>query len=113
MNLDTTILALASLFLAILLWLWHTDKDTPFDLTALFIDSRTKRVSLMKVGQAIAMLTSTWVLIYETRQARLSEWLFIGYMVAWSGANLANKAISRSAGTAQKMDTSGGSNVRE
>jgi hypothetical protein len=94
MNLDTTILALASLFLAILLWLWHTDKDTPFDLTALFIDSRTKRVSLMKVGQAIAMLTSTWVLIYETRQGRLSEYLFVGYMLAWSGANLANKFIS-------------------
>jgi hypothetical protein len=102
MNLDTLILGLASFFLAILLWMWHTDQGTPFDLTALFIDSKTQRVSLMKLGQAIAMLTSTWVLIYETRAERLSEWLFLAYIATWSGVNLANKAISR---TATKVDT--------
>lgn len=112
-DLDTAVLMIASLFLVILMWGWHSAEGVRFNLTELVTDSRTHRVSLSKCGQLFALLVSTWVLIHETRASRLSEWLFWGYMLAWTGANLANKAISRSTGAATKVDTNGGANERE
>jgi hypothetical protein len=98
MNIDTLVLIFASVVLCILVFMWHNDEETRFDLTELMIDSKTNRVSLMKIGQALALLVSTWVLIYETRAGRLSEWLFLSYMGCWAGANLANKWL-RTKGT--------------
>lgn len=93
-DLDTFVLMVASLCFVILLWGWHSAEGVRFNLTELVTDSRTHRVSLSKCGQLFALLVSTWILIHETRAARLSEWLFIGYMAAWAGANSINKAIA-------------------
>ena len=105
MNIDTLVLIFSSVVFCVLIFMWHNDDQTRFDLTELLIDSKTQRVSLMKIGQALALLVSTWVLIYETRAGRLSEWLFLSYMTAWAGANLANKWLrikeSKDGGTQQ------------
>jgi hypothetical protein len=98
MNIDTIILLFASILIGILLWIWHNDSTTRFDLTELITDSKTNRTSLMKLGQTLALLVSTWVLIYETREGRLTEWLFLSYMGIWSGANLARKWMDKPKG---------------
>ena len=95
MTIDTIALMLATFGLLIVLWGWHSSHGVRFNLTEMPIDSTTNRVSLMKCGQALALLISTWVLIHETRAGRLTEYLFVGYMVAWSGANLAKRWIDR------------------
>ena len=94
MTIDTIALMLATFGLLIVLWGWHSSDGVRFNLTEMLIDSKTNRVSLMKCGQALALLISTWVLIHETRAGRLTEFLFFGYMAAWAGANLGNKIIS-------------------
>jgi hypothetical protein len=95
MTIDTIVLMLATFCILIVLWGWHVNDGTPFNLTEMLTDSKTKRVSLMKCGQGLALLVSTWVLVHETRAGRMNEWLFFGYMAAWSGANLANKFIEK------------------
>lgn len=70
-------------------------KDDQFDLRYLLVDSQTNKVSLFKLGQLLALLTSTWALIYETRTGNLTEWLFLAYIATWSGANVASKIVDR------------------
>ena len=71
---------------------WHTD-GSKFDMRRVLIDKKTNQVSLSKFGQFIALVVSTAVIWYEMMHARLTEWLFVGYMIAWSGANLASRWI--------------------
>jgi hypothetical protein len=94
-NFDTALLLVCAVVACVFLAYWHLDKSSEFDVRDLLIDKRTKRLSLNKIGQFFALLVSTWVLIYETRSGRLTEWLFIAYMIAWSGTNLANKYLDK------------------
>ena len=93
-KLETWLLLIGIVMMIIQLAIWHRD-DTEFDLRHILIDSKTKRVSLMKIGQATALILSSWVLIYETRNDRLTEWLFLSFMGVWSGANLAKRWIDK------------------
>ena len=93
--LDNVVLLIASVVLCGFLLYWHFDKATKFDVRDLMVDKETDRLSLYKIGQFFALLVSTWVLIHETRNGRLSEWLFAFYMAAWSGANLVNKYLDK------------------
>ena len=43
----------------------------------------------------MALFASTWVLIRETNNNRLTEWLYAAYMLAWTGVNIANRVISK------------------
>jgi hypothetical protein len=80
--------------LLMILGFWQGKHDE-FDLRWLIVDTKTHRVSLFKLGQLVALLTSTWALVYQTRHDHLTEWLFTAYMIAWAGANVANKFVDR------------------
>lgn len=77
-----------------LLTIWQM-KDDSFDLRWLIVDNEKKTPSLFKLGQMMAMLASTWAMIYETRHGRLTEWLFLAYICVWSGVNVANKVAEK------------------
>lgn len=83
---------------------WHTE-DSRFDLRHILIDGGTNRVSLHKLGQFVALIVSTIVLWYEMLHARLTEWLFAGYMFTWTGALLAKRWIDRPQPGGQQSDT--------
>ena len=83
------------LWMLLVLVRWHTE-DSRFDLRHVLIDAKTDRVSLHKLGQFTALIVSTMVLWYEMLHARLTEWLFTGYMLTWAGALLARRWIDRS-----------------
>lgn len=72
---------------------WHLNKNNSIDLKTILV--KDGELSLSKLGQLIALLVSTWIIVYQTRHELLTDWLFTGYMVAWSGANLASKWIDR------------------
>jgi hypothetical protein len=100
--------AMMSLFLSIIVIIWHRSSKMLFNLSDIIVDTETGRVSLYKVGQIIALIVSSWMAIHETRAGRLSEWLFIGYMVAWSGSNLVKRYIdSKSAPLESTQDNLG------
>jgi hypothetical protein len=92
---DLIVLLGGAAVFAYLMVYWHLDKKTRFDVRDLIIDSATKELSLYKVGQLVALIISTWILIYETRAGKLTEWLFGSYMIAWSGANLIKKYLEK------------------
>jgi hypothetical protein len=50
------------------------------------LDKDSDFPSLGRQGQYTAMVISTWVLVTITLNGTVAEWLFVGYMVAWAGA---------------------------
>jgi hypothetical protein len=102
---EFTFLVVGLTILLIVLVYWHMSSDVRFDLRDLLIDSKTKELSLSKTGQFLALLISTWVLMYETRAGRLTDWLFTGYMLAWAGANSLNKYLEQKNGSSQSSTT--------
>lgn len=94
LDLETLVLGISSLLFIIFLITAHSSKVQPFDIKTTIVDE-SGRFSLSKFGQLVALMVSTWVLIYQTRHNNLTEWLFIGYMSAWAGANLLNKYLDR------------------
>lgn len=91
---DVLILSIGGLVLCFLLTVWHLSSKETFDIKDLFCDE-TGKFSLNKTGQFIALLTSTWIIIYQTRHNLLQDWLFTTYMLAWAGANLTSKFLDQ------------------
>jgi hypothetical protein len=77
----------------LILWRWHTSAATDFDVRWGIVDTATGKFSLYKFCQLGAFFFSSWVLVHETRAGKLNEWLFGSYMLAWAGANIANKLV--------------------
>lgn len=78
---------------AALLIYWHCLNDR-FDVRWLIVDTQTRKVSLFKVGQFVALIISTWAFVVLVQRNLLTEWFFAGYMLTWTGASLANKWIA-------------------
>jgi hypothetical protein len=94
-NPDLIILSLAVISSILLVSWWHYKRDVRFDIKDIIVDTSTGKVSLYKIGQVVALIISTWIIIHETKNNRLSEWLFLSYMAIWSGTNLAKAIIEK------------------
>jgi len=68
---------------AVLVW-WHI-KDGEFDLRDLLLDTKTRRVSIEKVGMVTALITSTWGFVSQIQDGKMTEWYFAGYITLWGG----------------------------
>lgn len=95
-DIETTILIFGITVFMVFLIRWHMSDDQ-FDIRSVITDKN--KFSLNKFGQLVALLVSTWIILYQTRKGLLTEWIFSGYMIAWSGANLVNKYIDKSSPT--------------
>jgi len=69
---------------------WHNDDSIKFDLKTIVLDDKGN-FSVYHVAQLLALFTSTWIIIYQTRHGALTEWVYTGYMVAWAGMGVAGK----------------------
>jgi multisubunit Na+/H+ antiporter MnhB subunit len=87
------VLIISFIGILILLYSWQRNKDDSFDLRDLLINPDTGKIGLFKVGQLISLAISTWIIVYQTLNSSLTDWLFTGYMVSWAGASLVNKAL--------------------
>ena len=101
MNDEKLFFSLAATLVAVLLFYWHVSPRSRVDLQYLFVDTETQQFSIFKFGQVLALFVSTWVLIRETNHDRLTEWLYAGYMFAWTGVNMANRYLTKDKPNAQ------------
>lgn len=89
-NLYMTQISLAAITIIVLLilYIWQTNKNNTFDLIDVLLGPDGK-VSLYKIGQAVALVVSTWAFVSLVQNDKLTEYYFFGYMTVWSGINLA------------------------
>lgn len=73
---------------------WHTDPKSSFDLRDLLVGEDGK-ASLFRIGQAAALIVSTWAFIILVQKDKLTEYYFYGYMGIWSGINLAKNIFGK------------------
>ena len=97
MDLHLAMLALTGILGLLILRSWHNDKEDAFDLRYLIVDTVSGKASLMKVGQGVALVVSTWGFIVLVSRDKLTEFYFLGYMTAWTAANIVSKAIDNKA----------------
>jgi hypothetical protein len=70
---------------------WHSD-GSKFDFRDSLLDpANNDRVSLSRLGQITALVTSTSVIVFYAVNSALTEWMFGLYMTAWAGTYLASK----------------------
>lgn len=75
---------------------WQLDPNSNVDLTYLLVDTNTDKVSLYKIGQLFALAISSWVVIHETLNNRVTEWLLAVYMLIATGVNIAHRMTAAS-----------------
>jgi hypothetical protein len=55
------------------------------------------KVSSFKVGQATALVVSTWGFVVLVQQDKLTEWYYTAYMTVWAGVSLAKNMFNTGA----------------
>ena len=78
----------------LLLYRWHTNPSNKFNLTDTLLGEDGK-ASLFKLGQASALIVSTWAFVVLVQHDKLTEYYFYGYMGIWSGINLAKNLFGK------------------
>jgi hypothetical protein len=78
----------------VLLIKWHNDPNNKFSLIDLIADENGK-ASLFRIGQAAALVVSSWAFITMVQRDKLTEFYFYGYMGVWSGINLAKNLLGK------------------
>lgn len=83
------VLAMVTLFLIILLYVWHRHSDNKIDLKDLVCSrGQLDEKKFVRFG---AWIVSTWGFVYLIVDERFSEWYFMGYMTAWVGNAILDK----------------------
>lgn len=72
-------------------------KKDKFDLRYLIIDDTSKKPSIHKLGQALALLVSTWGFVYLIEHDKFSEGYLTIYMGVWAGSTAMNKWLDSKA----------------
>lgn len=91
-DIPATLLCLGLSIYVLVLAKWHVSTGA-FDFRATLLDPPTPgSVSLSRMGQLTALVTSTSILVFVTiKNGTLPEWMFAAYMAAWAGTYIAAK----------------------
>jgi hypothetical protein len=73
-------------------------KDTPIDFAHLLVDVSGK-TSLRKCGEALALLASTWIVLWMASLKTLTETIFLGYVLIWAARSAIGPLIAARAGS--------------
>lgn len=96
-------LGLAGKMFSLLLIIWmiiefikaQRDPKSPIDLNDLFVDSSGK-LGGSKMRLNMAFIVSTWVVIYNSLNGQLTEWLFGAYLAAFVYDRISSRKSSSS-----------------
>lgn len=94
MDYHIIVLSLCAFLIFVLLYRWHNNPNSPFDLTHALLGEDGK-ASLFKIGQACALVVSTWAFVVLVQKDKLTEYYFYGYMGIWSGVNLVKNIFGK------------------
>ena len=85
------------------LWSSQRDKNSKVDLSSLLLDKG--EVTLAKFGGLLALLTSTFVMVYLALDKSLTDFVFASYVVGWGGVKVAADITGKPApGTVVETD---------
>lgn len=88
--------ALAVVLLVIVAALYRLHRGAnAYDLAQLIAEPDGTRLSLSRVGQAAALLVSSWGFVWLTLADRMTEWYYTGYMLAWAGTAIATRLVGQ------------------
>lgn len=87
-----SILALISLGMFIMLWIFNNSKTNSINIIDIF--ATEGKLNERKVTRFGAWIVSTWGFVYLISDQKLTEWYFIGYMTAWVANALIGKALN-------------------
>lgn len=86
------LLILVSIFLIILLIVWHKDSKSKVDLKDLICkDNKLDEKKFTRLG---AWIVSTWGFAYLIMSNKFTEWYFTGYMAIWVGNAIVDKYLT-------------------
>jgi hypothetical protein len=86
------LLTCLSIFLLILLYIWHKDKRSKVDLTDLICSEG--KVDEKKFTRLGAWIVSTWGFVYLILDNKFTEWYFTGYIAVWVGNAIVDKYLN-------------------
>lgn len=96
MRLDGTIVVLCVAVLAVAFTLWraHTRHDIDFNLLDLLLEGG--RVSKIAVAFMLVLGTSTWVIVHQTINDKITEGMFGLWLTAWVTPLVAKVVFNKS-----------------
>lgn len=93
-NFWEAVLVFMLLMMSRLLWRAHTATGNNFDIKYLLIDERSERVSLKKMGALLALITSTWIVLYMTVKGSVTESILGLYLFVWAGVYVTPQTVA-------------------
>jgi multisubunit Na+/H+ antiporter MnhB subunit len=94
-----------TIIVAIMIYKWHMNDSNSFNLSDALKDSVSGKASLFRIGQAVALVSSTWGLVALIQRGTLTELYFTTYMGIWSGANVINNIFGKKTTEVAKDDS--------
>lgn len=89
-------MALLLMIFLFAIWLFRLNRERKeFDLRYLIVNDKSKRPSLHKLGQLVALMISSWVFVYQTLHGTLTDFYAASYMGCWAAAGVANTYADR------------------
>lgn len=93
-NFWEAVLVVMFFMMARLLYQAHTATGNNFDIKYLLIDERTEHVSLKKMGALLALITSTWIVLYLTVKGSVTESILGLYLFVWAGVYVTPQTVA-------------------
>jgi len=88
----SAVFALTVIFVLLLLYIWHRDRESKINLTDLVChDGRLDEKKFTRFG---AWIVSTWGFVYLMLDNKFTEWYFTGYMAIWVGNVIVEKYVN-------------------
>ncbi len=88
----SSLLAIVTFFLLLILVIWHRDSRSKIDLKDLICkDGILDEKKFTRFG---AWIVSTWGFVYLILANKFTEWYFTGYMAIWVGNAIVDKYLS-------------------
>jgi hypothetical protein len=91
-GMDLVLMVMVAASVAILLKIQRTKDD--YDLRSVISDENGQP-SIHKIGQLIALMLSTWMLVYLALHNQMTEGYFGTYMGIWAAAQAADRWLGR------------------
>lgn len=83
-----------ALLIGLLIYRWNASKENTFSLVDALLGDDGK-ASLFKIGQAVALATSTFGFLVQVQQGKLTEMYFTTYMTIWATANVVKTIFAK------------------
>lgn len=90
LDVPAVMMAIGNVAFIFVLIRWHVS-DGPFDFRKALLDPATGSISFSRLGQLVALVSSTEWGFYEVVNGRMTQWYLLAYLGAWAGVAVYSK----------------------